>query len=90
MLAAGPLRSRSVAPGGWVRACRRAHRPSFSAAAFGFRRPLSPGAFRRPGGSGRRGGSSSGLVVFPAPPCRARLLPAPSVSACFCGLGSGS
>lgn len=36
------------------------------------------------------GGPGSGLVVFPAAPCPAGLLPSPLPSACFCGLGSGS
>jgi len=36
------------------------------------------------------GGPGSGLVVFPAAPCPPGLVPSASVSACFCGLGSGS
>ncbi|MBK8752301.1 hypothetical protein [Candidatus Contendibacter odensensis] len=36
------------------------------------------------------GGVGSGLVVFPAAPCPAGLLPSPRSLACFCGLGSGS
>ena len=36
------------------------------------------------------GGAGSGFVVFPAAPCPAGLVPSSSVSACFCGLGSGS
>ena len=36
------------------------------------------------------GGAGSGLVVFPAAPCPAGLLPSPRSLACFCGLGSGS
>lgn len=71
----------------------RAAAPSaavFSASAFGSGRS----AFARRSVALVRavsvGGPGSGLVVFPAAPCPAGLVPSARSSACFCGLGSGS
>jgi len=62
----------------------------FSASAFGSGRA----AFARRSvalvRSVAAGGVGSGLVVFPAAPCPAGLVPSARSSACFCGLGSGS
>ena len=62
----------------------------FSVAAFGSGRS----AFARRSAALVRsvaaGGPGSGLVAFPAAPCPPGLVPSASVSACFCGLGSGS
>ena len=91
VLAAG----RSVAVGcaagadGFVRGAAPAARV-FAASAFGSGRASFARRSSALVAAVAAGGPGSGLVVFPAAPCPPGLRPSSSVSACFCGLGSGS
>ena len=69
---------RAAAPGAAVFSVRGSSRAAFAARSVALVRAVA------------EGGSGSGLVVFPAAPCPAGLLPSPASGACFCGLGSGS
>ena len=62
----------------------------FRAASFGSGRPAFAARSVALVRAVAAGGTGSGLVVFPAAPCPAGLLPSSRSSACFCGLGSGS
>jgi hypothetical protein len=69
---------RAAAPGALVFPVSGSSRSAFAARSVALVRAVAAG------------GPGSGLVVFPAAPCPAGLLPSASASACFCGLGSGS
>jgi hypothetical protein len=91
VLAAGRLVAVGCAPGadGFVRLAAPGARV-FAAAAFGSGRASFARRSAALVAAVAEGGPGSGLVVFPAAPCPPGLRPSSSVSACFCGLGSGS